>query len=193
MQKVKANLDGRKSGIWYTEVMRILFLGAPGTGKSTQGRILAEKMGWKWLSSGEMLRELEDLALAERLKNGELVDDREVASLVIPEIRKERDLILDGFPRTEVQVRIMAEAGVLPEWVVEIAVDTEELVRRMLARGRAEDNVETIRRRLEIYQKTRAEVVAALEESGVRVQKIDGQGDIETIAERIESALGEAI
>lgn len=173
--------------------MRILFLGAPGTGKSTQGQLLAEKLGWRWLSSGAVLRGLGKEEVDQKLKTGELFDDQQVAKLVLPEIERESDLILDGFPRTRSQVELLKKSGKQLDLVIEIMVPEAELVKRILSRGRAEDNAAVIERRLEIYRKTRDKMVEALEEQGVQIETVDGEGSIEAIEQKIEELMNRVL
>jgi adenylate kinase len=91
------------------EVKMISIFGAAGSGKSTQGKLLADKYGWKWLSVGEVLRGTG--RFDEILQKGELVDDAVVVELMREEIAKANDegmdVIVDGFPRDEEQAEMI--------------------------------------------------------------------------------------
>lgn len=165
--------------------MKILFIGAPGSGKSTQGVILAEARGYKWLSTGQMLRDSDEPWIKEKLATGELFDDDFITNMALKEIEKYDDIILDGFPRTLKQAEKLVEAQVKLDKIVEIDVPAEEILKRMLLRGRDEDNEEVIGKRISIYEATRDEIVGYLRENGVEYVKIDGVGSPEEIAKRV--------
>src|SRR5690606_36203830 len=80
----------------------ILFFGAPGSGKSSQGQKLVERNGWQWMSTGDLFRRSEDPEVLKRLAAGELIDD-ELTNKVLSDALKKLDtskmLILDGYPR----------------------------------------------------------------------------------------------
>ena len=99
--------------------------------------------------------------------------------------------ILDGFPRTIAQVEaldeLIGEDGL--DKVVLFRVDNDVLVERMLARGRADDNEETIRNRLNVYEEQTAPLIDLYRERGVLVE-VDGVGEIDEITERVLAALG---
>jgi Adenylate kinase (EC 2.7.4.3) len=99
--------------------------------------------------------------------------------------------ILDGFPRTIAQVEaldeLIGEDGL--DKVVLFRVDNDVLVERMLARGRADDNEETIRNRLKVYEEQTAPLIDLYRERGVLVE-VDGVGEIDEITERVIAALG---
>ena len=80
--------------------MRIIFLGGPGSGKSTVGSRLAEGLNWPWVSSGEILRQSKEPWVIEKLKTAQLFDDEMIASLVLSRLHQTSNAILDGFPRT---------------------------------------------------------------------------------------------
>ena len=145
---------------------RILFLGPPGAGKGTQAAMLATALGVPHVSTGVMLREAvaDGTELGRRAKSimdgGDLVPDDLVVAIV--EERLARDdaacgYLLDGFPRNVAQAQALTAA--LGDDSVQVAllldVDEEEIVDRLMKRaaeGRADDNEDTIRRRLEVYR-----------------------------------------
>ncbi|MDO5481052.1 MAG: nucleoside monophosphate kinase [Candidatus Saccharibacteria bacterium] len=172
----------------------IILFGPAGSGKSSQGRLLADKYGWKWLSVGQVLRETGKFD--EILKNGELVDDKVVVDLMEREIARAddegMDVILDGFPRDKKQAEIMIqEKRILDE--VELAivmnVPKEELIKRIEERGRDDDTAEVVERRLEIYESNIGEILPILEEGEISVSEVDGVGTVEEVAERIEAVV----
>ena len=172
----------------------IILFGPAGSGKSSQGRLLADKYGWKWLSVGQVLRETGKFG--EILEKGELVDDEVVVDLMRREIERAddegMDVVLDGFPRDKKQAEIMtAREEILDE--VELAivmkVPKEELIKRIEERGRSDDTAEVVERRLAIYENNIGEILPIIQEKGVEVTEIDGVGTIEEVAERIEAAV----
>lgn len=150
--------------------MRLLLIGAPGAGKGTQAVRLAERLGITHISSGDLLRKhvTEGTPLGRQaqqyVSRGDLVPD----ALVLDMLRKpiiaashSGGYVLDGFPRTVEQAETAydtaRELGVAVQVAIYLHVEREELVRRLLARGRGgEDTQEVIEHRLEVYeQKTR--------------------------------------
>jgi adenylate kinase len=144
--------------------MRIVLLGAPGSGKGTQGKLLMDEMGIPQVSTGDLLRaavaagtELGRKAKAE-MDAGHLVDDDIVIGMIherLAEPDTKNGFILDGFPRTRPQAEALdalLESMQQPlQRVANLEVDNEEIVRRLLARGRADDQEATIRKRLQVY------------------------------------------
>jgi adenylate kinase len=146
--------------------MRLLLIGAPGAGKGTQAGLLAARFGLAHISSGDLLRQhVRDLtSLGERAKSyvgrGDLVPD----SLVMDMLRKpivaaarSGGYVLDGFPRTVEQAEesyaVVRELGVEVQAAVHLDVPHDELVRRLLARGRGSDDTKAvIEHRLQVYQ-----------------------------------------
>ena len=113
----------------------IVLFGLAGSGKSTQGKILAEDKGWKWLSVGEVLRNTGKFD--EILKAGELVDDMEVVKLMDEEIKKAKaegfDIVLDGYPRDIVQAEWLASNNKLGDFrkAIYLEVPKEILLERI--------------------------------------------------------------
>ena len=123
--------------------MKIILLGAPGAGKGTQARFITEKFGIPQISTGDMLRaavrERTELGLQveEIMAKGALVGDEIIVALVLERIARDdcaAGFLFDGFPRTIPQARSTTEAGVEVDVVLNIAVDNDEIVRRLSGR-----------------------------------------------------------
>ena len=89
--------------------MKLLFLGGPGTGKSTVGNRLANDLNWPWISSGAILRESKEQWVIERLKTAQLFDDEMVSELVFSRLSGIENAIIDGYPRTLRQAEIIVD------------------------------------------------------------------------------------
>lgn len=179
---------------------RILFLGPPGAGKGTQAAMLARALKVPHISTGAMLRDAVAAGtdLGKQVEGvmaaGDLVSDDLVVAIVDERLANEDarcGYLLDGFPRNVAQAAALNDAVVNAiGTVLLLEVDTDELVSRLLQRaedeGRADDNEETIRRRLEVYEQETAPLVAHYGDSVVRV---DGMGTIDEVFARIALAL----
>lgn len=150
--------------------MRLLLIGAPGAGKGTQAVRLAQRLGLTHISSGDLLRQhVTDgttlgKAVKEYVTQGDLVPDQMVLDMLRKPIIAANEAggyVLDGFPRTVEQAKIAydtaRELGVAVQIAIYLEVDRQELVRRLLARGRGSDDTQSvIEHRLEVYEdKTR--------------------------------------
>lgn len=145
--------------------MRLLLIGAPGSGKGTQAIRLAEHFGLTHISSGDLLRHhvTEGTPLGKEVQQyvtrGDLVPDTllmDVLRKPVVAASKSGGYILDGFPRTLEQAEIAyataKDLGVEAQVAVHLDVPRAELVRRLLARGRGnDDTAEVIEHRLEVY------------------------------------------
>ena len=177
----------------------IVILGLPGAGKGTQAKRISAETGIPHIATGDMLREAMDseTEMGVRIKPtydaGDLVPD----DLMIELIRERLSapdtsdgFILDGFPRTAGQAVALDEllgAGGLDRVVV-FEVDEEELVQRMLARGRADDTEETIRHRFKVYLDQTQPLLDLYDSRGLTI-RVDGVGGVEEVTERILAAL----
>jgi len=184
-------------------VIRVVFLGPPGAGKGTQAVRIAEKYNVPHISTGDILRaavkegtELGKLAKS-YMDRGELVPDEVIIGIIRerlsqPDVR-ERGFILDGFPRTLKQAealdQMLAELNMPLDRVIYLNVDDEEIVKRLLARGRADDTEEVIRNRLKVYREQTAPLIDYYSEKCL-LAEIYGVGEIEEITRKIEEALG---
>ncbi|MEY2964349.1 MAG: adenylate kinase [Candidatus Nanopelagicales bacterium] len=185
--------------------MRLLIMGPPGAGKGTQAVVVASALGVPHISTGDIFRANVSAGTplgeeAQRYMDaGEYVPDSITNAMVRDRISRDDcnpGFLLDGYPRTLEQVTeldMMLEAdGTSLDKVVELTVDTDEVVSRLLKRaqdqGRADDTAEVIRRRLEVYFEQTAPLVAVYRERGILVD-IDGMGDMAAVSERILSTI----
>lgn len=174
---------------------RLLILGPPGAGKGTQAAMLCRAVGVPHVSTGEMLRDhvARGTALGTRadriMRAGDLVPDEIVIAMVAERLAQPDaacGFLLDGFPRTAPQAQALdREVADRPlELVVNLEVGEEELVARMLARGRADDTEETVRNRFTVYREQTEPLVAHYDGQGL-VRGVDGMGTIDEVFARI--------
>ncbi|MEQ3693809.1 MAG: adenylate kinase [Alcanivorax sp.] len=216
--------------------MRVILLGAPGAGKGTQAQFICEKFAIPQISTGDMLRaavkagsEL-GLKVKEIMETGGLVSDEIIIDLVKERIQQDdcaNGFLFDGFPRTIPQAEAMLEAGVDIDYVIEIDVADDEIVKRLSGRRvhpgsgriyhilfnqpkiegkddetgedliqRADDEEETVRKRLAIYHDQTAPLVSFYkklrEEKGDAAPQhahIPGVGSLSEITAKVMSAL----
>jgi len=178
---------------------RLLFLGPPGAGKGTQAVSLAEQRGLLHLSTGDLLRA--EVAAGSELgkeaeavmARGELVSDALVLAIVRGRLTSHHGgWLLDGFPRNLAQAEaldgLLAELNQQIELVVLLEVDDAVLIQRLLSRGRADDNEDVIRHRLEVYRQQTSPLIEHYRSQGV-LQAVEAAGTVEAIAERIGALL----
>lgn len=183
---------------------KILLLGAPGSGKGTQGARLAAELDVEHLAVGDLLRaEINagsDLGqtIQRKVEAGELVSDDLVLELISLRAPSLADgYILDGFPRSVEQAergrREVAEpAGAVPDLVVYLDVPEDVVVERLLARaaveGRADDNEKTIRNRMRVFNESTAPLLAHYQRQG-KVRVVDATGSPDDVTSAILSQL----
>lgn len=180
----------------------LVFLGPPGAGKGTQAQILATKFSIPHISTGEILRTAiaQQTPLGQKAQSyvdqGELVPDELLLDLIRDRLNQEdaqTGWILDGFPRNVEQARFLD--ALLGEFnqscdcgIINLHVDEEILVERLLLRGRKDDQEETIRRRLQVYHEQTAPVISYYQEQG-NLYTVDGSSDMEKVTEAITSII----
>lgn len=182
-------------------MLKIVLLGAPGSGKGTQSEKLVAEYGVPQVSTGDLLRnavaqETElGLEAKKAMDAGELVSDDIVVGMIRDRLQQpdaENGFILDGFPRSQAQAvvldELLAELGRPLQRVVHLQVDQEEIVQRLMARGRADDNEEIIRNRMEVFQQQTQPLVRYYEDQGL-LAEVEGVGELDDIFARIKAAL----
>ena len=186
--------------------MFILILGAPGSGKGTQGKVLAERLGLPKITTGDLIRSAmkDGTPLGVEAKKfydeGKLVPDSVILGLIKDELDRpeaKEGAIFDGFPRTAAQAelvdRTLGQRGQRLNHILLMDVTEEELVRRMRARaqveGRTDDSPEAITTRLQIYQRDTAPLIAHYAQRGI-VHRVPGTGTVDDIAGEIKRIIG---
>jgi len=184
----------------------ILILGAPGSGKGTQGQILAERLGLPKITTGDLIRQAMKAGTPLGLEAKKFYDEGKLVpdSVVLSMIKDQLDLpdaktgaIFDGFPRTAAQAelvdRTLGQRGQRLNHILLMDVSEEELVRRMSARarveGRSDDSPEAIATRLQVYQRDTAPLIAHYAQRGI-VHRVPGTGTVEHISEEIKRIIG---
>lgn len=188
-------------------MFNVVIFGAPGSGKGTQSQRLVDRYGLHHISTGEVLRDhisrgTELGVIADSfISKGQLIPDDlmiRVLEHVLdsqPEAVKD-GVIFDGFPRTIEQARalkeMLARRGSKVHAVIGLEVDENELIDRMLQRGketgRADDNLDTIKKRMEVYHRTTAPLRDYYIGEG-KYHGIDGNGDVDHITDRIHQSI----
>lgn len=185
--------------------MRIVLLGAPGSGKGTQASLLVDRLELPHISTGVLLRtavaEGTELGLKARavLDSGELVSDEIMLGLIAERLAREDargGFILDGYPRNLSQAealdRLLDSLGQSIEIAVQIDVDAEEVIQRIARRaseeGRSDDSEDVVRNRMRVYQEHTAPVVDYYADRGL-LSRVLGEGSIEEVFQRILGVL----
>lgn len=179
--------------------MRLVLLGPPGAGKGTQAALISDKLSVPHISTGDLFRanigEGTPLGIEAKqyMDAGELVPTDVTARMVesrLEEADAQNGFLLDGFPRTveqaEILTALLEKKDLALDGVLNFQVDEDVVVERMLARGRADDNEETIRTRLRVY---RDETAPLIDHYAGAIINVDAQGEVEEINARVMEAL----
>ncbi|MBP7807641.1 nucleoside monophosphate kinase [Candidatus Saccharibacteria bacterium] len=170
----------------------IIFVGVAGSGKSVQGRKLADRFGLPWLSTGEFLRMLVSGERRKAMLQGELLGDQEIIALVqkiFSVVDSSQEFVLDGFPRTTAQADWLLNQAKHEQLhitaVVHMVASEKAVEKRLLGRGRADDTPEVIQHRFKEYQETVIPLLAQFREAKIPVLDIEAEGEVEEIHDSI--------
>ena len=186
-------------------MFNIVIFGAPGSGKGTQSKMIVERYGFDYISTGDMLRQAisqgSELGRTakEYIDRGQLVPDDLIVRLIADFLdgkHGSKGVIFDGFPRTLKQAEalktMLNERGTDIHILLDLQVEDDELVDRLIERGkisgRSDDNPDTIKARLDVYHTQTAPLATYYIGEGKHVA-IKGIGRIEEIFERIAEAI----
>jgi len=162
---------------------KVIMIGGPGSGKSTYSEIITKKLGIPHIYTGDMMRELAKQDTPNGKKVKELLSKGEFAPLnvVIDTVKTRLEqpdaqtgYIFDGFPRNIEQAKRMEKENIEYDYVVNLEVSEEEVVRRLTARGRADDKPEIIKNRLKVYHRETAPLLDYYKDEIINI-KAEGQ------------------
>jgi adenylate kinase len=175
----------------------ILLMGLPGSGKGTQGKMLADEYGMHLFSTGDLLRMYVTGDRRKRMLAGELLDDAEVTAMLeraLTTINDDEDCLLDGFPRTVPQAEwLMAQVAAgrfTLDHIIYLKVDHDTLVARLKARGRLDDKESVIEARFREYERLTQPVIDWFATQDVTILEIDGERSTEVVNRDIVAKLG---
>lgn len=185
--------------------MRVLLMGPPGSGKGTQGQLISQRLGVPHVSTGDLFRAHLDkgsplgITAGMFMDSGSYVPDRITNAMVRERLDQpdaQAGFLLDGYPRTLEQVAVLdgvlADLGLALDRVVELEVDSEEVVARLLKRaqeqGRADDTEDVIRNRMAVYHEQTEPLTKVYAERGL-LARVDAMGSVEEVRDRVLAAL----
>ncbi|MDQ3065478.1 MAG: nucleoside monophosphate kinase [bacterium] len=174
----------------------ILFMGVAGSGKSMQGKLLADKLALPWLSTGEFLRMMIAGQRRKDMLAGKLLNDQEIIGLVqkiFNVVGADGEFILDGFPRTSAQADwLLAQVkhGQLKiSAVVHLQASKDVVLKRLIGRGRQDDNESSIKERFEEYEASIKPILGQFMISNIPILEINAELDPKTIHQEIITKL----
>jgi len=174
-------------------------MGVAGSGKSIQGRMLADELALPWLSTGEFLRMLVAGDKRRDMVAGKLLGDKEIINLVqkiLHMIDSTQEFVLDGFPRTTAQADWLlsqVKHGQLKiTAVIHLTASEDAVMKRLLNRGRQDDNEEAVRERFREYEQAALPIIKHFRKGGVSVYDINGEQSVQAVHKDIKAALKES-
>ncbi|CAH9088312.1 unnamed protein product [Cuscuta europaea] len=192
-----ANKGANGSSTANKKVKVVFVLGGPGSGKGTQCAKIVEHFGYTHLSAGDLLRaEIKSgsengTMIQNMIKEGKIVPSEVTIALLqraMHEIENDKFLI-DGFPRNEENREAFERVtGILPEFVLFFDCSEEEMESRLLSRnqGREDDNIETIRKRFNVYMESSLPVIEYYRSKG-KVQRIDAAKPVDEVFQAVKA------
>ncbi|HEX3568056.1 MAG TPA: nucleoside monophosphate kinase [Candidatus Saccharimonadales bacterium] len=170
----------------------IILMGVAGSGKSMQGRMLADEYGYAWISTGEILRVLITGKRRHEMLQGKLLSDEEVIKVmdkVLDLIDTKQEFVLDGFPRSVVQAEWLISQTKKQRFALTAVIHlvaSEEVVKgRLMQRGRVDDNEEAIAERFKEYQSVTLPIIEHFRQDSIPVYDIEAAQEPRTVHDQI--------
>lgn len=171
-------------------------MGVAGSGKSVQGRWLADELALPWLSTGEFLRMLISGQRRKAMLAGQLLGDQEIIALVqkiLSLIDNQQEFILDGFPRTTGQadwlLNQVKHGQFSISYVIHLTASEEVVRNRLIDRGRQDDHEAAIDERFREYQQTILPIIDQFRAAGMKIIDIDSQASLESVHQQITAVI----
>lgn len=178
--------------------MNVLIFGHPGSGKTTHGKYIADRLKLTYLSTGDMVREVaaQNTELGREVKSameqGYLIKEDLMWGIIKNKIGGKGDgFLLDGFPRTTKQRDFLENDNIKVAVVFYIHLDHELSHQRLLKRGRTDDTSEKIKKRMEWYRELTKPLIQEFVNEGVPIIHIDNKYTIEEVQKNIDDRLKE--
>lgn len=171
----------------------ILIYGPAGAGKSTQGQLLAQKLGRKWLSAGEIIRN--SGKFKDFTSKGAMIDEQTLVGLIfdaVSAVRAEgKEVVFDGQPGSPEQFGLWEKVGLaeMVELVVVLEVSQKESIRRLSQRGRDDDEMAVWMEKFRYYEQKIYSFLTPVKAAKIPVVYVDGEGDVEEVNKRIVQRL----
>jgi adenylate kinase len=166
----------------------ILLMGIAGSGKGTQGKLLAEARGYKIISTGELLRNYGSDEQHARMHRGEILGDEEVTDMLdraLGELEDQNKVILDGYPRTVAQSKWLLsddkQDRFTVNYVLHLITSREAAKERIHIRARSDDHDAAIEARFDEYEKATLPIINYYKDHGLEVAEVNGEQSIEDV------------
>jgi adenylate kinase len=166
----------------------ILLMGIAGSGKGTQGKLLAEARGYKIISTGELLRNFGSDEQHARMHRGEILGDDEVTEMLnraLGELEDQNKVILDGYPRTVAQSKWLLDADKAGRfsvnYVLHLITSREAAKERIHIRARSDDHDAAIEARFDEYEKATLPIINYYKTHNIEVVEVNGEQPIDAV------------
>lgn len=170
----------------------ILLMGIAGSGKGTQGKLLAEAHGYQVISTGELLRNYGSDEQHARMQNGEILGDDEVTEMLDKALRQMDDqnrTILDGYPRTVAQSKWLLADDKKDrfhiQYILHLVTSREAAKNRIQIRARSDDNDGAIETRFNEYEQTTLPMLEYYRQIGIEIIEVDGEKQVYVVSRQI--------
>lgn len=171
-------------------------MGLPGSGKGTQGKLLADRLGYSLISTGELLRNYGSEDQHKRMKAGQILEDQEVTEMLsraLAEMPDKNRVILDGYPRRISQAEWLNDlhirGDIKLQAIIYIKVPENEITERLLARGRPDDSEDSIKKRFMEYAESTYPIIEYYRNKSLEMIEVNGQGSIQEIQNNVLKSL----